>query len=59
MPATERPVSSAVDFPGLITDIDPRDLPAGAAEEQVNLACIRLGEMQVRGGLREVSFDEE
>jgi hypothetical protein len=45
------------DFPGLIDNVDPRDLPPGAADVQVNVCCILLGELQVRLGYREVSFD--
>ncbi len=54
-----KPVALVVDFPGMATDVDPRDLPGGMAEEQRNLASIRMGEMVVRGGLREVTFSEE
>ena len=45
------------DFPGLIDNMDPRDLPPGAAEDQVNLACVLVGELTVRLGYKEVSFD--
>lgn len=44
-------------FPGLMEDVDPHDLPPGAAEIQVNLVCTRMGQMDVRAGLREVAFD--
>jgi hypothetical protein len=45
------------DFPGIFTDIDPRDLPPGAAEEQVNICSMVTGELRVRLGLQEVTFD--
>lgn len=57
MPASERPVAALTDFPGLVTNVDPRDLPAGAAEEQINLCSMVQGEMRVRLGIREVIFE--
>ncbi len=54
-----RPAAAALDFPGLASDVDPRDLTAGSSEIQNNLTCLVPGEMIVRGGLREVFFDEE
>lgn len=45
------------DFPGLMTNVDPRDLPPGAAYEQVNCCSIITGELTVRAGLRQVSFE--
>ena len=45
------------DFPGMIANMDPRDLPPGAAEDQVNVCCILVGELQVRLGLREPNFE--
>lgn len=51
--------SVADDFPGLITNADSSDIPPGAAEVQVNIACIRFGEMQVRLGLRQITFEGE
>lgn len=46
------------EFPGLITNVDSRDLPVGAAEDQVNLTCIVTGELRCRLGVREVIFEE-
>jgi hypothetical protein len=48
------------DFPGLVTNLGP-DAPGnapGAAEEQLNLACLKPGEVRVRGGLREVEYED-
>lgn len=45
------------DFPGLIDNVDPRDLPPGAADVQINCCSILLGELQVRLGYAVVSFD--
>ena len=52
-----KPAVVAFDFPGLISNIDQRDLPPGAAEDQFNLTSIEIGEMQVRQGVREVIFE--
>lgn len=46
-----------VDFPGYMQNADPRDYPQGAAELQVNATCLHVGELAVRGGMREVSFE--
>jgi len=47
----------ARDFPGLIDNIDQRDIPPGATDDQVNACCIILGELSIRLGYREVVFD--
>lgn len=59
MPAPARPIAVSNEFTGLITNMDPRDLPPGAAEEQLNATCVVMGELRVRMGIREVTFDEE
>ena len=53
-----KPAVTVVDFPGIATNIDERDLPPGAAEDQLNMTCIEVGEMRTRQGLREVIFSE-
>lgn len=45
------------DFGGLINNHDPRDLPPGAAQVQTNINSRTGGELEVRRGLREVTFD--
>ncbi len=45
------------DFPGIITKADPRDIPEGAAEEQVNARSERTGELTVRPGYQVVKFE--
>lgn len=42
---------------GLMSNVDPHDLPPGATVEQVNITNIRPGMLTVREGFREVSFD--
>lgn len=46
-----------VDFPGMIDNMDRLDLPPGTADEQINATCVVVGEMQIRLGMRQVSFD--
>ncbi len=45
-------------FPGLILSADPNDIPGGAAREQVNAQSNIQGQLTVRLGYLEVSFDE-
>lgn len=45
------------DFPGLVTNVSPHDVPPGGTVVQINAACIKPGELTVRGGYREVVFD--
>jgi len=46
-----------MDWKGLLTDGDPHNLPEGAAVVQDNAACRRAGILDVRGGSREVWFE--
>ena len=46
------------DFPGLVTNLDPHDLPPGAAQVQINVVSIVSGELQVRLGIKEVTFED-
>lgn len=52
-----KPVLEMNDFPGMLSGVDPRDIPSGAAEEQVNLTCVVMGQMDVRAGIKEVVFE--
>jgi hypothetical protein len=45
------------DFPGMIDNQDRLDLPPGTADEQVNATCVTVGELQVRLGMRQVTFE--
>ena len=47
------------DFPGMLRNQDPQDLPPGGAEVQLNLACIERGQMRSRGGMRQVTFEDQ
>ena len=44
-------------FNGMSLHIDPEDLGDGAAEEQVNITSDKVGQLTVRGGYREVTFE--
>ena len=59
MPQPSRPAVMLLDFNGIMSNVDPRDLPAGASEEQVNLCSLTSGEMRTRLGLRQVEFEDE
>ena len=39
------------------SNYDPKDLPPGLSKIQVNVNGYRRGELQVRRGLREVTFE--
>ncbi len=45
------------DFMGLNDNADPRDTPPGTAQEQVNMCCIKQGELLVRHGFKVVTFE--
>lgn len=45
------------DFPGMIDNEDPQDIPAGAASTQINLDSRVIGRLQVRRGFRRLNFD--
>lgn len=53
-----RPANATIEFSGLMTNVDPRDVTDGAAEVQVNATCVTMGELRVRLGIREVIFEE-
>jgi hypothetical protein len=46
------------EFPGLVNNMDPRDLPPGVADVQKNLLSRIRGQLTVRRGLRDVKFEE-
>lgn len=48
-----------MDFPGLVTDVDPIDFEPGMAQDQVNAVSIVRGELQVRRGYRQVQFEND
>lgn len=46
------------DFAGIVTAMDADDLRQGAGQAQTNLACLKTGELRVRGGYKKVSFED-
>ena len=46
-------------FMGLASGMDAHDLQPGQATIQLNVRCIRAGELTLRGGLQELVFDED
>lgn len=60
MPMPTHPVTVVADWPGLSQD--PRsnlNQQPGSAAEQTNCACLIQGALDVRRGVREVSFESE
>ena len=47
-----------MDFGGLVTNVERHDARNGTSPEQINLCCIRVGELRVRAGWQEVTFEE-
>lgn len=52
-----RPTNAAIEFSGLMTNIDQHDITDGVAQVQVNATCVAMGELRVRLGIREVTFE--
>lgn len=50
--------AEASDFAGQVSNVDPGDCPDGAMVLQVNLMCIKPGQLTTRGGLKLVTLDE-
>ncbi len=46
-------------FSGMVSGVNPHDLPEGAAALLLNVMILRPGELRVRRGLQELRFDEE
>jgi hypothetical protein len=47
------------DFPGMINNADRLDMPPGAAELQLNACSLKAGELTVRQGWRQVTFESD
>jgi hypothetical protein len=57
MAEVAKPVVVITSWEGMMPNVDPKDLPPGAAEVQVNATSVAYGEMVVRHGVRQVSFE--
>lgn len=57
----DAPLSEEVhaSFNGMVSVMDPRDLPPGQSVLQINGNCVRPGELNVRNGLAELTFEDE
>lgn len=51
-----RPVSLMKDFLGLYSDVSAEDCPPGGMQEQINILCVKQGELTTRGGLAVVTL---
>lgn len=58
-PVTARPKAEAVDFPGMMSSSGSATRSVGAAALQLNLTSNVAGELRVRPGVREVTFETE
>jgi len=47
------------DFQGINLNADPQDLPPGQAVDQVNVTCLKEGQIETRGGFRFVEFEDD
>ena len=59
MPQPARQVVEIRDFDGMQTAVGTLDAAPGAAEAQVNAACVKPGELTVRQGLRLLTFEDD
>ena len=46
-------------FQGMVSTVDPHDVQPGQAVVQINVTAVRPGEMNIRGGMTELQFEEE
>lgn len=44
------------DFLGLYSDVSAEDCPPGGMQEQINILCVKQGELTTRGGLAVVTL---
>ena len=52
-------LTNIADFQGMATNVDPSDIPPGVSEVQVNVCSVQRGQIEVRRGLKSLTFDEE
>ena len=46
-------------FQGMVSNVDPHDVEPGQSVSQVNVLSHRQGELVLRGGIREATYDSE
>lgn len=54
----QKAITAGQEFYGLVTAMDPHDLPALAARKAVNTQVNREGSLQVRPGMKQVTFED-
>jgi hypothetical protein len=47
------------DFQGMASNMDPTDIKPGTSQLQVNVNGYKRGQLEVRRGLREITFESE
>ena len=47
------------DFRGMASNYDPNDITPGSSQLQVNINGLQRGQLEIRRGLREVTFEAE
>jgi hypothetical protein len=57
MAETPKSLVEIIDFPGLMEDQDPYDFEPGGSSIQVNACCIAAGQLDIRHGSRQVTFE--
>ena len=57
----ETPVSETdySKFGGMVSVADPRDVPPGQSTLQINAMAVRPGELLIRSGLKELTFEDD
>jgi hypothetical protein len=46
------------DFRGMASNYDPNDIAPGTSQLQINVNGLQRGQLEVRRGMREVTFEE-
>lgn len=46
-------------FQGMASNIDPRELNPGVSQIQINVAVLKIGELVLRRGFKELQFDAD
>ena len=47
------------DFQGMASNFDPTDIQPGVSQLQINVSGYQRGKLEVRLGIREITYDEE
>jgi len=47
------------DFRGMASNYDPNDIVPGSSQFQINVNGLQRGQLEIRRGMREVTFEED